>query len=251
MDEKAPSLPPGVRMLVTTRSGGVSRAPWDFLNLGDHVGDDRDAVIENRRLLTEVHALPRPPRWLQQVHGVAVADLDTASGGVPVADASVTAEPGTVCAVLTADCLPVLLAAADGSAVAAAHAGWRGLAAGVLENTVAALRARVPPDVALHAWFGPAIGPLRFEVGDEVLAAFVAQDAAGGSAFTRGAGDRWHADLYELARQRLAGAGVTAVSGGGACTYDEEERYFSHRRDVQHRGQGATGRMASLIWLQP
>lgn len=235
-------------MLVTTRIGGMSQAPWDSLNLGDHVGDDPAAVAGNRALLQTMHAVPAPPRWLQQVHGVAVADLDAAEG-IPVADAAVSVSRGTVCAVLTADCLPVLLAAADGSAVAAAHAGWRGLAAGVLENTVAALRSRLRAGVEVKAWFGPAIGPQCFEVGAEVRAAFLAQDAGAAEAF-RVTSDRWQADLYHLARRRLAALGIHDVAGGTACTYMQETRFFSHRRDVQHRALGATGRMASLIWRQ-
>jgi YfiH family protein len=235
-------------MLVTTRVGGTSQAPWESLNLGDHVGDDPVAVAGNRALLL-VHGVPAAPRWLQQVHGVAVADLDAVAGAITVADAAVSAHPGTVCAVLTADCLPVLLAAADGSAVAAAHAGWRGLAAGVLENTVAALRSRIRAGVELKAWFGPAIGPNHFEVGAEVRAAFLAQDAGAAEAFAVAA-DRWHADLYRLARRRLAALGIRDVQGGTACTYADEARFFSHRRDVQHRALHSTGRMASLIWRQ-
>lgn len=218
---------PGVHALVTTRAAGDQAIPRHALP-----------------------SLPGVPRWLCQVHGVAVADLDRlpAEAPEPVADAAVTTRPRVVCVVRTADCLPVLFAAADGSAVAAAHAGWRGLAAGVLEAAVAALRQRVAPSIALRAWLGPAIGPESFEVGEEVRAAFLAADAAAGTAFVKGREGRWLCDLYTLARRRLAAQGVTDVSGGGLCTYADEARFFSHRRDVQHRGLDATGRMASFIW---
>ncbi len=242
--------PPGVRAVCTTRAGGVSPAPWESLNLGDHVGDDAGRVAANRRRLGDALSLPASPRWLRQVHGTAVADLDVpASDALSEADAAVATVAGRVCVVMTADCLPVLLAATDGSAVGAAHAGWRGLAAGVIENTVAALRARLAPGVALQAWLGPAIGPQHFEVGDEVRAVFVAADAGADAAFTRQR-DRWHADLYQLARRRLAALGIDQVSGGDRCTYGEEAHFYSHRRDVQHRGLDATGRMATLIWRQ-
>jgi YfiH family protein len=193
--------------------------------------------------------LPAPPRWLRQVHGAVVADLDDPPGDTPVADAAFTTTPGVVCVVRTADCLPVLFAAHDGSAVAAAHAGWRGLAAGVLEATIAALRARCGNALSLQAWLGPAIGPGHFEVGPEVRGAFLAADAGAGDAFLATARqDRWLCDLYTLARRRLVAAGVTDLSGGGLCTYADAPRFFSHRRDVQHRGLDSTGRMASFIW---
>lgn len=241
--------PPGVQAVVTTRNGGVSSRPWEALNLGPNVGDSEASLKENRRRLQAAARLPSAPRWMHQVHGVIVADLDTlAEGIVPEADAAVASHPGVVCAVLTADCLPVLLAAADGSVVAAAHAGWRGLAAGVLEQTVTALRAKMPVARPVTAWLGPAIGPTNFEVGEDVRSAFLSHDAAAAAAFTRRAENRWLCNLYELARQRLAAAGVTAVSGGGLCTYADEARFYSHRRDVQHRHRVATGRMAALIW---
>ncbi len=219
-------VPAGVRALVTTRVAG------DFA---------AGAPLPPQ--------LPGAPRWLRQVHGVRVAELDRQPGSEPEADASVTHRRGTVCVVRTADCLPVLFAAADASVVAAAHAGWRGLAAGVLENTVTALRARMTPDTPVLAWLGPAIGPARFEVGGEVRAAFLARDAGCGEAFTAGAAGRWMCNLYTLARRRLAALGVTQVSGGGLCTYEDEVRFYSYRRDVQHRGLDATGRMASFVWL--
>lgn len=245
------TAPPGVGAVASTRAGGVSAAPWDALNLGAHVGDAEGHVAENRRRLRAAAGLPAAPRWLAQVHGVAVADLDALPEGVvPEADAAVSSRPGVVCAVLTADCLPVLLAAADGRAVAAAHAGWRGLAAGVLEQTVASLRAKLPAGAPLLAWLGAAIGPANFEVGEEVRAAFLAHDPAAASAFTPGSPGRWLCDLYALARQRLAALGVTSVAGGGLCTYADDARFYSHRRDVQHRGLASTGRIASLIWMQ-
>lgn len=229
--------PPNVHALVTTRHGGVSVGPWAAMNLALHVGDDADAVATNRALLRGY--LPAEPCWLEQVHGVVVADADRHHAQPPRADAVVAREPGRVCAVLTADCLPVLLCADDGTRVAAAHAGWRGLAAGVLETTVAAM---AHPGGELLAWLGPAIGPAAFQVGPEVRAAFVAHDAAAADAFAAGEGDRWYADLYALARVRLRAVGVTRVYGGGWCTVRDAASFYSYRRD------GVTGRMASLVW---
>lgn len=231
------TAPPGVRALQTLRTGGCSPAPWASFNLGDHVGDDPARVTANRAELRQ--ALPAEPLWLTQVHGTTVVDAALAPQGVS-ADASFATQPGQVCAVMTADCLPVLFCDRAGTIVAAAHAGWRGLLDGVLENTIAALQV-VPGD--LLAWLGPAIGPECFEVGDEVRAAFVARDAEVAGCF-RAHGSKWLADIYALARQRLLQAGVTAISGGGACTVSDAERYFSYRRD------GVTGRMATLIWLE-
>jgi YfiH family protein len=195
--------------------------------------------------------VPAPPRWLKQVHGVVVADLDRlpADAALPEADAAVATRPGVVCVVRTADCLPVLLAARDGSVVAAAHAGWRGLAAGVIEATVHALRMRAGAAVGLQAWLGPAIGPGHFEVGAEVRAAFLAADAEAEVAFMPAAGEgKWMCDLAALARRRLAALGIDHVTTSNLCTYADEQRFFSHRRDVQHRRLAATGRMASCIW---
>jgi YfiH family protein len=243
--------PPGVQALFTMRGGGVSVAPMDSLNLATHVGDAPEAVAENRRRLHARANLPAEPRWLRQVHGVAVADLDVLSAGrVPDADAAVTTHRDAVCAVLTADCLPVLFAATDGSAVAAAHAGWRGLAAGVLEATVAALRARVAPGIGLVSFIGPAISARHFEVRDEVRDAFLAADSASSAAFTRGRAGHWQCDLPQLARRRLTGLGIADCGGSDSCTYADEARFFSHRRDVQHRGLVSTGRCATLIWRQ-
>jgi hypothetical protein len=228
-----------VRSLQTLRTGGCSPAPWASFNLGDHVGDDASRVIANRSALRDL--LPGEPLWLQQVHGLAV--LDAASPGTSrEADASFAREPGRVCAVMTADCLPVLFCDRAGTVVAAAHAGWRGLLAGVLSATMH--RMAVPPG-ALMAWLGPAIGPQAFEVGDEVRAAFVARDALAADAFSPHGTGKWLADIYQLARQRLQAAGVRSISGGEWCTVSDATRFFSYRRD------GVTGRMASLIWLEP
>jgi polyphenol oxidase len=233
--------PGAVCAAFTLRSGGVSAAPFDSLNLGAQVGDHPAAVSENRRRVRERLALPAEPDWLEQVHGTRVADLDAGEAAAGPADAVVTRTRGRVCAVQVADCLPVLFAARDGCAVAAAHAGWRGLAAGVLEATVA--RLGMPPGELL-TWLGPAISAPHFEVGAEVRAAFIAGDAGAGAAFTPNARARWQCDLTLLARRRLAALGLTAVAGGAWCTYADPGRFFSFRRD------GPCGRMAALIWLR-
>jgi polyphenol oxidase len=242
--------PPGVRALCTTRVGGFSAAPWDSLNLGDHVADAPQDVARNRQHLRDAAELPAEPAWLRQVHGIDVADLDAAPAVAPTADAAVSASIGCVCAILTADCLPVLITTTDGTVVAAAHAGWRGLASGVLEATVQAVRARAATSATLQAWLGPGIGPRHFEVGEDVRAAFMADDAAASAAFVAGREGRWQCDLYQLARLRLARAGVVSISGGDLCTYADAARFYSHRRDVQHQGRASTGRMATLIWRQ-
>lgn len=229
--------PANVRAVQTTRHGGVSRGPYASLNLGDHVGDDATAVAANRTRLEAM--LPAGPIWLKQVHGIAVAHADTAGAGVE-ADAAVAHHHDRVCAVMTADCLPLLLCDRSGSAVAAAHAGWRGLCAGVIEATVAAM---CVPASDLLAWLGPAIGPQAFEVGDEVRTAFLAHDVVATAAFAAHGRGKWLADIWLLARQRLAALGVDSVWGGGQCTVADRERFFSYRRD------GATGRMATCIWL--
>jgi polyphenol oxidase len=236
--------PAPVRAACTLRAGGVSAAPFASLNLALHVGDEPAAVAENRRRVRAALALPGEPFWLEQVHGVAVADVDAAGGaaGAPgPADGAVTFRAGTVLAILVADCMPVLFASDDGAVLAAAHAGWRGLAGGVLEATVRAMRVD-PPRV--HAWLGPAIGSAHFEVGAEVRAAFLAQDPRADAAFAANARGRWQCDLELLARQRLAALGVQRISGAGLCTYTQPQRCFSYRRD------GRTGRMAALIWHQ-
>jgi hypothetical protein len=229
--------PARVKGLMTTRAGGVSQAPWAGLNLGDHVGDDPEHVAANRARLRQ--QLPNEPAWLRQVHGARV--VETGREPNPEADAAFTRQPVQVCAVLTADCLPVLFCDRAGSVVAAAHAGWRGLAGGVLEATVAAMQ--VPPGEVL-AWMGAAIGPQAFEVGDEVRQAFIAQHAEASEAFVpQPAPGKWLADIYRLARIRLNPIGVQAIYGGGRCTFNESDAFYSYRRD------GVTGRMASLIWL--
>ncbi|MCO6414248.1 MAG: peptidoglycan editing factor PgeF [Thiogranum sp.] len=228
-----------VKAVSTTRAGGVSVPPYAGLNLAGHVGDAPEAVAENRARLQQSLQLPQTPLWLNQVHGNRVVDAAAVAPGAE-GDASYSSEAGVVCAVLTADCLPVLFCDRRGSRVAAAHAGWRGLAAGVLEATVAALDT-APGE--LMAWLGPAIGPRHFEVGDEVRHVFIDQQSAAHAAFTAGPDGRWMADLYRLARLRLQAAGVDAVYGGRFCTYAERDRFYSYRRD------GVTGRMASLIWL--
>ena len=271
------AAPVGVRAACTLRTGGVSEAPYDSLNVGAHVGDVGAAVAENRRRVRERLRLPGEPAWLQQVHGVGVVELSGAglatagdggaevrastgrgdaaaklarlsaavalplASGLATADAAVTRARGRVCVIQVADCMPVLFAARDGSAVGAAHAGWRGLAGGVLEETVRHLG--VPP-TELIAWLGPTIGQPHFEVGDEVRAAFVAHDPDAASALEPNARGRWQCDLYSLARRRLAALGIRDVSGGGWCTYADAARFFSYRRD------GQCGRMAALVWME-
>ena len=263
--------PKNVRTLQTTRHGGVSSAPYDSLNLGDHVGDAPLAVERNRMLLNKL--LPTEPVWLEQVHGTVVVNADNTSC-LPQADACVSAHPGAVCVVMTADCLPVLLCDDKGSVVGAAHAGWRGLCDGVIEQTVQAMK--VPP-TTLIAWLGPAIGAQAFEVGDEVRAAFVVRQPEAAAAFTPsplkgapkagnplsakadaelsqgwgeggasapGEGKKWLADIYQLARLRLHALGITRIYSGGLCTYTDRANFFSYRRD------GMTGRMGTFIWLE-
>ena len=232
--------PANVRACMTTRSGGVSHGPYQSLNLGDHVLDDAQCVAQNRTLLVEALNLPAAPMWLNQVHGTEIVQLPYNGSIPPHADGSFSREAGQVCAVMTADCLPVLLCDKQGTVVAAAHAGWRGLAAGVIENTVTAMA--VAPDTVL-AWLGPAIGPETFEVGPEVVTAFVDQHREARQAFRQTSQRHWLADIYALARIRLQSMGITEVSGGGFCTYGEPERFYSFRRDK------ITGRMAALIWL--
>jgi hypothetical protein len=241
--------PAKVRALCTQRRGGVSLPPYKSLNLGAHVGDEPAAVAENRRRLEAAAELPGPPQWLRQVHGTHVVDLDQSVGSVlQEGDAAVTTRTARVCAILTADCLPVLLAAADGSVVAAAHAGWRGLAGGVLEATFAALTARSERRVPVIAWLGPAISPAHYEVGDDVRDAFVEADPETVIGFIENPGGRWQCDLYTLARRILLRAGVADVYGGEHCSFAETERFFSHRRDARVGAQ--TGRMATLVWLE-
>ncbi|MEA5125790.1 peptidoglycan editing factor PgeF [Xanthomonas floridensis] len=256
--------PPRIRALTTLRHGlGVSQAPFDTLNLGNRSspeGDTPERVQRNRALLVQALALPGPPQWLRQVHGVDVvrlealsaaagAQVDTAGDGVrgshePTADAAVTDVPGRVLAILTADCLPVVLAAVDGSEIAAAHAGWRGLADGVLERSVAAMQTPAPQ---LMAWLGPAAGPQAYEIGQDVFDAFVDEDVQAQHAFVATRVGHWRVDLYALARLRLQRAGLRAdaIHGGGLCTISDPARFFSHRRDRR------SGRMATLAWIAP
>ena len=229
--------PQNVHALSTTRKGGVSAGPYAALNLGDHVGDDPQAVAANRASLQQELG-DVIPRWLKQVHGVRVAG-DGESTREP-ADAAVTAKRGAACVIMTADCLPVIFCDRAGTRVAAAHAGWRGLAAGVLEATLQSMGTQ---DVL--AWMGPAIGPRAYEVGADVREAFVGHSAEAAKAFLPGKAEgKWWCDIYRLARLRLEAAGVKHIYGGGLCTFTDRERFFSFRRD------GECGRMATLIWLE-
>ena len=236
--------PAQVRAAVTTRRlPGNSQPPFDAFNLGLRSGENEAVVRSNRSLLVRALDLPSAPCWLRQVHGNEVAIFDApgaANDEEQQADAAITRRPGTVLAILTADCMPILLCAADGSEVAAVHAGWRGLAAGVIEACVGRMRAQ---PANLIAWLGPAIGPSSYEVGDEVRAAFVAHEARSNAAFSATRPGHWLCDLYTLARQRLHALGVTAVHGGGFNTF-ADERFYSYRRDGAN-----SGRFASLIWI--
>lgn len=236
--EAAWPAPSGVHACVSLRAGGVSTGVYASLNVAAHVDDVPERVAENRARLAGALGLPGEPSWLEQVHGTRVLDLDREAPGR--ADGAVMSRPGRVLAIMTADCLPVLLTDGAGRRVGAAHAGWRGLAAGVLGNAVAAMT--VPPRELL-AWLGPAIGPGAFEVGDEVREAFLSRGADRASAFESNARGRWQADLYALARLELEALGVERIHGGGFCTFNEAERFFSHRREAP------CGRMASLIWI--
>lgn len=235
----ASGLPPGLRGGTALRSfAGRSAGGYGPANFGDHCGDDPAAVAYNRKALQSVLALPAEPRWLRQVHGTGVADGDMAPASAAIADACVVRAGPAPAVVLTADCLPLLIASLDGAAYAAVHAGWRGLAAGVIEASVRAL-----PGAEFCVWLGPAIGPAAFEIGPEVRAALLEADAGATACFRRGRDDRWHADLYALARRRLQALGVRRISGGEMCTWSDPQRFHSHRRDA-----AASGRMATLIW---
>jgi YfiH family protein len=237
--------PENVRAVFTLRTGGVSSGCLASLNVGAQVQDDPAAVAENRRRIAAAFDLPTEPAWLSQIHGSRVVRLGTAATAGAAADGVVTCDPGRVCAIQAADCLPVLFAARDGSVVGAAHAGWRGLVAGVLENTVTAMDL---PAAQLLAWIGPGIGRAHFEVGPEVRAALVGAATAAAApavaaAFVANPRGRWQCDLLDLVRQRLAAMGLTGIYGGHWCTFADPENFFSHRRD------GRSGRMAALIWL--
>jgi len=233
--------PPRVHAFVTTRSGGVSQGEYASMNLSASGGDDPVFVARNRAIVREL--LPAEPRWLAQVHGVDVVEVDDGSSETrPRADASVAHGPNRVCTVLTADCMPLLLCDTKGEAVAVAHAGWRGLAAGILEATIAAMRV---PAVDLSVWVGPAIGPRAFEVGPDVYAAYCGTDPGASEFFSPLREYKWLADLPGIARRRLAASGVHDVSVDGACTFTESARFFSYRRDKR------SGRMALVAWLAP
>jgi len=233
------TVPVNVGACFTTRLGGVSSAPWDSFNLASHVGDEPGAVAENRARLMRALGLDTPPCWLEQVHGVEVLRL-TAPIADRRADAAVTAVPGLACVVMVADCVPLLLCSRDGREVAAVHAGWRGLAGGIIARAVAAFRA---PPASLLAWIGPCIGATAYVVGNDVRSALCAVTPDAGTCFAR-APAGWHCDLAALAARQLAGAGVGAWTSAGACVHADAAHYYSYRRD------GRTGRMAALIWLK-
>jgi len=231
--------PAGVHGLITTRAGGVSTGPYASFNLGTSTRDDPAAVSENRARLRRL--LPQEPLWLRQVHANGVVDADNAAP-LPVADASVACRSGTVCVILVADCIPVFLTDRTGSIIAAAHAGWRGLASGVLNKTIEVMCARGARAAELMAYLGPGIGRTAFEVGPDVVRAFTAHDGDAAHAFVPHGETKWLCDLFWLARRSLARAGVRDVYGGELCTYSDPRRFYSHRRDK------TTGRMAALIW---
>jgi len=231
--------PANIKALQTTRTGGLSYPPYDSLNFGDHVGDDALIVAGNRQLLNPF--VPTEPLWLKQTHSTIAVNAALTSC-LPEADAAYSKQKNVVCAVMTADCLPILICDKDGSAVAAVHAGWKGLLDGVIESTIKALE--IPPQNLL-VWLGPAIGPNAFEVGRDVYDGFIQRDPDSVYAFARqNTTDKWLADIYQLARLRLKYSGVTQIYGGDYCTYTDQEQFFSFRRD------GDTGRMATLIWFE-
>jgi len=231
--------PPSVHALATTRAGGVSLGPYASLNLGDHVGDQPQAVARNRALVRASLNLGAEPVWLKQVHGTNVVDAASTEAGA-AADGAYTDKKGVTCAVLTADCLPIFICDRRGTEIALLHGGWRGLAAGVVE---AGLQRFHAPADELLVWLGPAIGPGRYEVGEDVRRVFLAHDAQAAEAFRPRLAGKWDMDIYRVARQRLVAAGARAIYGGQYCTAAQSSLFFSHRRD------GVTGRMASLIWL--
>lgn len=232
--------PAAVRAFTTTRAGGISLSPYSSFNLAQHVGDDSDHVAQNRSMLKQQLALPEEPQWLQQIHGTALLDLDQQVADSE-ADGSFATVTNKVCTVMTADCLPILMCSSAGDKVAALHAGWRGLAAGIIGKGVAAMAVE---SAQLLVWLGPAIGPQNFEVGAEVYQAFVGQTPGTGTAFESTREGHWRANLYQLARLQLSELGVQQVYGGEFCTFEDTDQFYSYRRD------GVTGRMATLIWLQ-
>ena len=233
--------PANIKACFTLRMDGHSQPPYDSFNLGVHVNDDANAVAANRKQLIDELELKSSPLWLNQIHGTQAIDRETANAS-STADAVYAKKPQQVCAILTADCMPVFLCDRQGSIVALAHAGWRGLAAGIIENTIATMHT---PAENILAWMGPAIGPQKFEVGAEVREIFLAHDKNAEVAFTPFAQQKWLANIYLLGRQRLQKSGVTAIYGGNHCTFTEKEKFFSYRRDGKN-----SGRMAGLIWLE-
>lgn len=237
------AVPATFNAYTTTRRGGISEAPFASLNLGAHVGDHPDHVAENRRAVSSALSLPAEPVWLEQVHGTRVAEVARQTVGTALtADASVTRDHGCVLAVMTADCLPVVLCSPEYHVIAAVHAGWRGLAADILQHTVLAMDC---PPRSIHAWLGPAIGPEHFEVGDEVWDQFVAEDWKMAECFSATKKQTFMADIYAIARRSLSTLGVAHISGGDHCTYSDAERFYSYRRDTD------TGRMVTLAWMAP
>lgn len=231
--------PDTVHAATSTRHGGVSSGVFDSLNLGTHVSDDPQRVAQNRQLLRSALQAPTEPRWLNQTHSTIVIDAATVGSSPPEADAAWTNQNDVVCTVMTADCMPLLMCSADGEHLAACHAGWRGLANGIIENTLDTFP-QAAQDILI--WLGPTIGPQAFEVGEDVVSAFTAWSAESHAAFVQTHEDKWLADLYSLAKLRLRAKGFENIYGGEFCTYSDSERFFSYRRD------GQTGRMASLIW---
>jgi YfiH family protein len=233
--------PKNIKSIMTSRQGGFSQAPFDSMNLGDHVDDDLATVIRNRASLKQRLRLPNEPLWLTQVHGVTIANADQQQAANVEADAAVAHKVGSVCAVMTADCLPVLFCNQQGTAIAAAHAGWRGLHKGILEHTAKSLNC---PTEEIMAWFGVAIGAAHFEVGSEVRAAFTSVQAKAHAAFMPSTNKgKWLADIYLLARLRLESIGLKNISGGEYCSYTDQQHFYSYRREAK------TGRMVSLIWM--
>lgn len=231
-------LPVAIHAATTLRSGGVSRPPYQSLNSALHVGDDVDRVKQNRQIIKDMLNLPAEPVWLEQIHSDRVINVDD-NQGKKLADASYTRERGVVCAVMTADCLPLLVCSADAECVGAIHAGWRGLLSGIVSNTLTAMGSN-----DYLVWLGPAIGPSCFEVGEEVRDAFLQKSIAFGDAFRLQSNNKWLADIYQLARVELASLGVGKIYGGNFCTMTDSQRFYSYRRDKQ------TGRMATLIWRE-
>jgi YfiH family protein len=230
-----------IKAFTTTRTGGVSASPYDSFNLALHVGDEAQQVKNNRILLREQLALPDDPKWLQQVHSKIVVNANDIESDQVTADAVYTDQAGIVCGVLTADCLPVALASKKGHCVGVAHAGWRGLKRGIIEETVRTMSAIAKPD---YAWLGPAIGPQAFEVGADVYQSFVEQDKAFISVFTESGDNKWYLNIYQAASIVLQSLGIHKIYGGNHCTYNESKSFFSYRRVAN------TGRMATLIWLK-